>query len=65
MSDITHISCVILDPANRHQLSYRVILDGELLPHAWISRGAAEAGLIVERKRKTDRQAREQLLKGL
>lgn len=35
---------------------WKVMLDGEVLPHSWNSKGAAEAGLETERRRKADRE---------
>jgi hypothetical protein len=42
---------VFRDPAVRDQDSFRVILNGKLLPHSWNSKGSAQTGLEVERRR--------------
>ena len=42
---------VFRDPAEREAPAWRVILNGKVLPHSWLTKGAAEAGLIVERRR--------------
>lgn len=44
------------DPAEREAESWRVILNGRLLSANWNSKGAAEAGLQVERRRAELRQ---------
>ena len=45
-----------LDP-NRKS-GWKVVLDGEILSPLWNSRGAALAGLDVERKRRTSQEPR-------
>ena len=49
---------VFLDPAEKETQAWRVILNGELLPHSWNSKGAALAGLQVERRRMLAHQDR-------
>lgn len=49
----------VLRDANTPDGCWRAVLDGELLPATWNSKGAAEAGLAVERRRAESRRARE------
>jgi hypothetical protein len=42
---------VFRDPAVKDADSFRVVLNGKLLPHSWNSLGAAKAGLQVEKRR--------------
>lgn len=37
---------------------WQIRLDGRVLPHTWNSKGAALAGLVVERRRAARRHAR-------
>ena len=45
-----------LDPNTKS--GWKVVLDGEILSPLWNSRGAALAGLDVERKRRTSQEPR-------
>ena len=49
-SDIPDQVFVLRGPHSQEE--WRVVLDGHVLPHTWNTRGAALAGLQVERRRK-------------